>query len=155
MQLTSPAFSHGGNIPKQYTCQGDDVHPALEIAQVPSRTQSLALIMDDPDVPESIRADRMYVHWVMYNIDPTTTQIPERVLLPWTQGQNTSGSHGYMGPCPPDREHRYFFTLYALDTRLSLASGATKQELLQAMTRHILAEAVLMGRYVQFVKFSI
>jgi Raf kinase inhibitor-like YbhB/YbcL family protein len=147
VKLSSKAFKNNGAIPSKYTCQGIDINPPLDILDVPDGAKSLALIMDDPDVPERIRKDRMFVHWVAFNIDPDTRAIKEGVPTLGTLGQNTGGMSRYMGPCPPDREHRYFFKLYALDTTLSLTEGATKEEVLKAMNGHILAQAELMGRY--------
>ena len=149
MQITSPAFVREQVIPRKYSCQGEDINPPLEIKDLPEGTESLALILDDPDVPEYVRKDRMWVHWVVYNIDPKITKIEESSQPFGTVGKNTGGQESYMGPCPPDREHRYFFKLYALDTRLDLGPGATKEELLKAMDGHILAESQLMGTYVK------
>lgn len=147
MQLTSSAFKQNDLIPRKYTCQGIDMNPPLSITDVPAEAKSLALIMDDPDVPESVRKDKMWVHWVVFNIDPKITEIPEGVPTLGVVGQNTGKMNRYMGPCPPDREHRYFFKLYALDTKLQLIEGATKQELLSAMEGHILEKCELIGRY--------
>ncbi len=147
MKFKSSAFSEGGSIPRIYTCQGKDINPPLEISGVPSQAKTLALIMDDPDVPKQVRKDGLWVHWVVFNIDPKTTKIEENTPPFATYGSNTSKKQAYMGPCPPDREHRYFFKLYALDTRLSLPAGATKEEVEEAMEGHIVAEATLMGRY--------
>lgn len=147
MKLSSEAFKPNGKIPSKYTCQGQDINPPLEISDVPEGTKSLALIMDDPDVPERIRKDRMFVHWVIFNIDPKTRTIKENIPTIGILGQNTGGMSRYMGPCPPDKEHRYFFKLYALDTMLSLAAGATKEQLLKTMEGHILAQCELIGRY--------
>ncbi|SRR5581483_7706956 len=147
MKLTSPAFIEGGKIPSKFSCQGENVNPELLFKDVPSRTKALVLIVDDPDVPEFVRKDRMYDHWVIYNIPPTTMHIPENSPPLGIQGRNTSGDLGYTGPCPPDREHRYFFKLYALDAMLSLAEGASKAEVEKAMQGHIIAEAQLIGRY--------
>lgn len=152
MRIESPAFKEGASIPRKYTCQGVDINPPLIVLDIPQAAKSLALIMDDPDVPEHIRADRMWVHWVAFNIDPQTKEIAEGAPSLGTQGKNTGGQNRYMGPCPPDREHRYFFKLYALDSKLSLKEGATKEELLTAMEGHILEEAQLMGRYEQSYK---
>ena len=147
MKLSSKAFKHNEQIPRQYTCQGVDISPPLTIEGVPSGAKSLVLIMDDPDVPESRRKDRMWVHWVVFNIDPTTKTIEEGVPTLGTLGQNTGGMNRYMGPCPPDKEHRYFFKLYALGTTLSLPEGVTKEQVLQAIDGHIIAQCELMGRY--------
>lgn len=147
MKLTSPAFTEGGKIPSKFTCQGENINPELQFKDVPSHAKSLVLILDDPDVPEFVRKDRMYDHWVVYNIPPSTTHIPENSQAPGTQGRNTGGDLGYVGPCPPDREHRYFFKLYALDKMLSLAEGASKTDVEKAMQGHIIAKTHLMGRY--------
>src|SRR5437899_6967753 len=103
--------------------------------------------MDDPDVPVQLRKDQMWDHWVVYNIPPETKQFKEAATPPGIQGKNTSGQNKYQGPCPPDREHRYFFKLYALDAMLRLPPGASKKEVEQAMQGHILKEAHLMGKY--------
>lgn len=149
MKLKSSAFDHHGNIPRKYTCQGNDINPPLEIIDVPSNAQSLVLIMDDPDVPKDRRKDGMWVHWVVFNIDPKTTKIPENTPHFAKFGKNTEGKNAYQGPCPPDREHRYFFKLYALDSLLDLPEGSSKEEVLDAMRGHILQEAELMGLYVK------
>lgn len=146
MKLTSPAFKNGGKIPQKYTCQGEDTSPPLEIQEVPQGTKTLALLMDDPDVPLSLRPDGMWVHLVVYNIDSNIRVVEENARI-GTYGFNTDGRRKYMGPCPPDREHRYFFKLFALDTALGAIS--TKEELLKAMEGHILAQAELMGTYVK------
>ena len=103
--------------------------------------------MDDPDVPAFVRKDQMWDHWVIFNIPPETKHLTEGKTPPGIQGNNTSGNAEYEGPCPPDREHRYFFRLYALDTTLDLPTGATKQEVLGEMEGHILAQAELIGLY--------
>ena len=120
MKLASKAFAHGESIPAKYTCDGENISPPLEISDVPSEARSLVLIMDDPDVPRNIREDGMWDHWVVFNIPPTIGDIPEASAPEGTPGKGTSGDHGYFGPCPPDREHRYFFKLYALDATLDL-----------------------------------
>lgn len=149
MQLTSSAFHSNGSIPPKHTCDGEDVSPELFFAHVPAEAQSLVLIMDDPDVPRHLRADGMWDHWVVFNIPPHTTHISENTNPHGTLGKNSWGDNRYQGPAPPDREHRYFFKLYALDTKLSLPQGATKHAVEQAMQGHILAQAELMGRYVK------
>ncbi len=151
MELRSAAFVHNGTIPRQYTCDGANISPPLEWSNLPHSTRSLALIVDDPDAPDP-RAPRMrWVHWVLFNIPPTATGLPEAVaadrLPPGTrQGLNDWKRLGYGGPCPPIGRHRYIFTLYALDTILSLHQP-TRAELQAAMRTHILAEAVLIGTY--------
>jgi Raf kinase inhibitor-like YbhB/YbcL family protein len=147
MKLSSSAFEESGKIPSKYTCDGDNINPPLKISDVPSTTKSLALIMEDPDVPKDLRPDGMWDHWVVFNIPPGTPEIPEGQEPPGTHGVGTSGNQNYFGPCPPDREHRYFFKLFALDSELDLQKKATKPELEKAMEGHILEKAELMGRY--------
>jgi len=147
MKLTSKAFSEGGIIPSVYTCEGKNGNPPLEFHNVPAGAKSLVLIVDDPDVPASVRPDQMWDHWVVFNIPPETKLLTERTTPPGIQGKNTSGQSKYMGPCPPDREHRYFFKLYALDKMLDLTSNATKKEVELAMKGHVLADTHLMGKY--------
>lgn len=149
MKLTSTAFSEKGIIPSLYTCEGKNINPPLEISGVPANAKSLVLIMDDPDVPKTLRADGMYDHWVVFNIPPATRKIAENSTPHGVLGQNTGGKNQWIGPCPPDREHRYFFKLYALDKLLDLPAGSTKKQVEQAMKGHILAECQLMGRYEQ------
>lgn len=147
MDLTSPAFENKQTIPRKYTCQGEDISPPLVFSNIPDSTKTLALIMEDPDVPERIRKDQLWIHWVVYNLPPDLSGLKENQKVPGFLGLNTSGKAAYMGPCPPDREHRYFFTLYALDKNLDLPKGVSKKELLQAMEGHILAKAQLIGLY--------
>lgn len=147
MEITSSAFSNEGLIPAKYTCNGNNISPPLEWGGVPDKTKSLALIMDDPDAPMGT-----YDHWVVFNIPPTTTGFAEAVTgyPEGTQlGLNSSKKAAYTGPCPPDKIHRYFFKLYALDVLLDLKTGASKANVLSAMKGHILGEAQLMGRYDQ------
>lgn len=143
MTITSPAFGNKELIPSTFTCDGADVSPALNIGNVPPEARSLALIMDDPDAPGG-----MWVHWVVWNIDPTTREIKENGVPPGAkQGVNDFRKTPYGGPCPPSGTHRYFFKLYALDAMLDLGSGTTKGALEKAIKGHILAQAELMGRY--------
>ena len=148
MQLTSSKFFHNQSIPSTYTCDGVDISPPLSFSGVPENTQSLALIMEDPDVPVTVRPDGMWDHWIIFNIPPKTSgieegQVPEKSV----QGITTFGKTSYGGPCPPDREHRYFFRLYALDTILDLPEGSTKKEVIATMQGHILSSAELVGHY--------
>ncbi len=148
MKLSSSAFNEGGIIPSRYSCEGANVSPPLEFSEVPENTKSLVLIFDDPDVPRELRSDGIWVHWVLYNMKPDTRRIPEAAAAPGISGKTTFGHHNYGGPCPPDREHRYFFKLYALDCEtLDVAEDAGKKEIEHAMHGHIIAEAKLMGRY--------
>ncbi len=142
LRLTSPAFSSQGRIPSLYTCQGDDTSPPLKIESILSGTQSLVLIMDDPDAPMGT-----WDHWVVWNIPPTMTEIHEGEEPQGVGGKNSWGRTGYGGPCPPSGTHRYVFKLYALDTMLNLKKGATKREVEQAMQGHILAQTQLVGLY--------
>jgi Raf kinase inhibitor-like YbhB/YbcL family protein len=140
MVLTSSAFDHEGDIPQQYTCDGDDVSPPLQLSGVPQGTAGLVLIMEDPD------AGGTFDHWVNFDV-AVADSFPEDAGSLGTAGQTSFGRTGYGGPCPPSGTHRYFFTVYALDSDLGLAEGASKEEVLEAMDGHVLAEATLMGRY--------
>lgn len=148
--LTSSAFTHGGTIPARFTCDGENTNPPLAISDVPEGTQSLALIMDDPDVPKQLKPDGVFDHWTIFNIALDVREIKEGETL-GTLGMNGAGKKAYTGPCPPTQygptEHRYFFRLYALDTMLELQTGATKQEVLAAMEGHTLGTAELVGKY--------
>jgi Raf kinase inhibitor-like YbhB/YbcL family protein len=147
-ELTSTAFAHEGAVPSKYTCDGDDVSPPLEWGAPPASTQSLALIMDDPDAPAGT-----WVHWVLYDLPAEARTLSEAISsdadLPagGRHGTNSWGRTDYGGPCPPSGTHRYFFKLYALDTVLGLDAGASKEQLLQAMEGHILTQTELMGTY--------
>jgi len=147
MKLASPAFENGEKIPSRFTCDGAAVSPPLTISDVPSGAKSLVLIMDDPDVPRVLRSDGIWDHWVVFNIPVDTAEIAEGEEPDGTHGKGTGGNLNYFGPCPPDREHRYFFKVYALDAELDLPEGATKQQVESAMEGHVLATAELMGRY--------
>lgn len=148
MKLTSPAFEHESHIPQQYTCDGEELSPPLAISNIPSGTVSLVLIMDDPDVPKTIRPDGIWDHWIVFNISPSTTSIKEGSNPSGILGIGTGKNTGYQGPCPPKgQEHHYFFNLYALDTQLDLTEGATKKQVMDAMKDHVLAKAILIGRY--------
>lgn len=142
MKLSSPAFTAGQPIPDKYTCDGQDLIPPLEFSEVPPTAKSLALVMDDPDAPMGT-----WDHWLVWNIPAKTTRIAEGKAPEGVTGTNSWNKTTWGGPCPPDREHRYFFRLYALDTTLNLAARARKGELQKAMQGHIVAEAELMGRY--------
>ncbi|MBU0458194.1 YbhB/YbcL family Raf kinase inhibitor-like protein [Patescibacteria group bacterium] len=147
MELTAPAFANNGKIPSKFTCDGENINPALSFDDVPAQAQSLVLIMDDPDVPKSIREDGMWDHWVVFNIPPHTQGVNENGQPDGVAGSNTRGDLSYGGPCPPDREHRYFFKLYALDSELDLPEGSTKAEVEEGMRDHIIGEAELVGLY--------
>lgn len=140
MKLTSPAFKQGGAIPAKFTCDGADVSPPLEIADVPESTKSLVLIVDDPDARSST-----WLHWLVYNITPLS-RISEGDVR-GKQGMNDFGRKDYGGPCPPSGRHRYFFRLYALDSTLDLKEGASRKNVEKAMEGHVLEKAELMGLY--------
>jgi len=141
LQITSPSFEQGADIPTVFSCDGDDLSPELNIENIPDNTVTLALIMDDPDAPGGT-----WVHWVAFDFPPTDV-IPEGIPLLGIGGNNSWGTTGYGGPCPPSGTHRYFFKLFALDDALELPEGSTIEEVLGAMEGHILARGELMGRY--------
>lgn len=150
LTLYSPAFSHGGEIPTEYTCEGPDVSPELRWSGAPSGTKSFALIVDDPDAPDPAAPKMTWVHWVLYNLPADCSELPKGVRqLPTgtREGLNDWKRTGYGGPCPPIGRHRYFFKLYALDTVLPDLQTPTKADLEKAMEGHILARADLMGTY--------
>lgn len=149
VDLTSPAFMHEQNIPTEFTAAGSGAFPPLHIAAVPPATTSLALIVDDPDVPKSRRPSGIFDHWVVWNLPPSTTAIERLDAVPGIVGLNSRGEHGYVPPGPPPGtgSHRYYFTLYALDCSLTLDPATTKDELLAAIDGHIITTAVLLGRY--------
>jgi len=147
MRITSSIFEYNKAIPAKFTCDGENINPPLEFVDVPVNTRSLVLIMEDPDVPNSIRADGMWDHWIIFNIPPQTQGVAEGSEPGGVPGKNTGGNLSYGGPCPPDGEHRYYFKLFALDTMLDIPAGVTKRDVLAAMDTHILEQAELVGRY--------
>jgi Raf kinase inhibitor-like YbhB/YbcL family protein len=151
LTLTSSAFTAGGMIPSLYTCEGSDLSPPLAFAGVPAGTKSLALIIDDPDAPDPQAPQRVWVHWVVYNLPPDASGLAENAattgLPPGSAGGlNDWKKTAYGGPCPPIGRHRYFHKLYALDTRLDL-DRPTKAGLEAAMKGHVLGQAELIGTY--------
>lgn len=154
LTITSTAFSDGAAIPSKHTCEGDDTSPPLTWSGVPGGANSLVLIVDDPDAPDPAKPQRVWVHWVLYNLPPDSTGLAEGAaadaLPTGTEGGlNDWGRTGYGGPCPPIGRHRYFHKLYALDTRLSGLNSPTKAAVLAAMEGHVIAEAVVMGTYLK------
>lgn len=150
LTLSSPAFSNGGEIPAKYTCEGEDISPMLAWSGVPPDAKSLALIVDDPDAPDPAAPKVTWVHWVLYNIPPSASALPEaaRQLPAGTlQGLNDWKRTGYGGPCPPIGRHRYFHKLYALDAALPNLGEISKPKLEAAMKPHIIAQADLIGTY--------
>jgi Raf kinase inhibitor-like YbhB/YbcL family protein len=152
MTITSTAFAPGAAMPALYTCEGKDISPPLAWSGAPAGTKSLALIVDDPDAPDPAAPKMTWVHWVLYDIAPTTHGLPDAVqasALPsgTRQGVNDWGRTGYGGPCPPVGRHRYFHKLYALDTVLPDLKRPNKAALEKAMNGHVLAQAALIGTY--------
>jgi len=140
MKISSPEFKNQESIPKKFTCEGQDINPALIIEGIPEGSKSLALIMDDPDAPIGT-----WVHWVVFDI-PIISRIDEN-SVPGKLGITNSGRPDFHGPCPPSGTHRYFFKIYALDSVLNLKEGLSKGALEQAMKPHILEKAELVGLY--------
>jgi Raf kinase inhibitor-like YbhB/YbcL family protein len=146
--ITSTGFTDEDMIPRQYTCDGEDISPPLAWTGIPEGTKSLTLICDDPDAPVGT-----WVHWVLFNIPPSAKELGAKVPSKDTldngakHGTNDFGKLGYGGPCPPGGTHRYYFKLYALDAEIPSEAGITKAQLLKEMEGHILAEGQLMGRY--------
>jgi Raf kinase inhibitor-like YbhB/YbcL family protein len=150
LKIESQAFSHQGEIPKKYSCQGQDLSPPLSWGPVPEAAKSLALIVDDPDAPDPAAPKRVWVHWVLYDIPPTEKGLDEGAKQPPAgakDGLNDWGRPGYGGPCPPIGRHRYFFKLYALDVTLDDLERPKKADLEKAMVGHILAQGELIGTY--------
>ncbi len=152
MKITSSQFENNQSIPDTYTCdvgpRGAGTNPPLEFGDIPENTVSLVLTMHDPDVPTEFREDGNWDHWLIWNIDPSTTKVLEGTEPEGNSGLTTSETHAYVGPCPPDKEHRYYFRLYALDTTLELDPNTTRRaELEAAMEGHILEQVELMGTY--------
>jgi Raf kinase inhibitor-like YbhB/YbcL family protein len=152
LALSSPAFGPGAAIPTLFTCEGEDLSPALDWTGVPEKAQSLVLIVDDPDAPDP-KAPRMtWVHWVLYDIPPTARGLPQGVAsgdLPagTREGTNDWKRTGWGGPCPPIGRHRYFHKLYALDVLLPDLGTPTKPQVEAAMKGHVIARAELVGTY--------
>jgi len=146
LKLESSAFLDGKEIPRKYGYKNGNVRPQLTINGIPSNTQSLVIIMDDPDAQAAV--GKTWVHWVIWNIDPNINEISES-LIPSNalEGKTDFGEIGYGGPAPPDKRHTYFFKLYALDTKLDLEKGSSKQQIENAMEGHILEKTTLTGTY--------
>jgi Raf kinase inhibitor-like YbhB/YbcL family protein len=138
--VKSPAFENNKNIPKKYTCDSEDVNPPLTIESIPEGTESLVLIVDDPDAPMGT-----WDHWIVWDIPPAG-EIAEN-SVPGTEGMNSFNRTSYGGPCPPSGTHRYFFKVYALDKKLDLDSSARKKDVIDAMKNHIVAKGQLIGLY--------
>jgi Raf kinase inhibitor-like YbhB/YbcL family protein len=143
MQISSPAFSNGADIPTKHTCDGEDVAPPLEWSGVPKQSKSIAVICDDPDAPSGT-----FTHWVVYDIPASTQRLAERTST-GKAGVNSFGKTGFGGPCPPkkDQAHHYHFHVYALDVESLGPAGLSKEDAMQAMRGHIVAEGELVGTY--------
>lgn len=143
LHISSTAFKNQKFIPSRYTCEGENINPPIVFSEIPGQTKSLALIVDDPDAPSG-----NWVHWLIWNIDPVTSEIQENTRPKNAiEGTNSFGNKSWGGPCPPSGIHRYFFKVYALDIKLDIESSADKQQLERAMDGHILAKAALTGLY--------
>lgn len=147
MNLTSSVFEHNGKIPALYTCDGQDMNPPLFISDVPAKTKSLVLIMDDPDAVKP--TGKVWDHWLVWNIPSSLREIKEGEEPKGVFGLGSSRHLGYKGPCPPDGEHRYYFKLYALDKKLELPEGSGKVDIERAMDGHIIEQAELIGLYIR------
>jgi Raf kinase inhibitor-like YbhB/YbcL family protein len=142
LNVSSSAFENGGLIPSEFTCDDKDLSPPLSITNVPKNAKTLSIIMDDPDAPMGT-----FTHWIAWNIPHNKIQFAKGEKFDFAQGRTSFGATEYGGPCPPSGTHRYFFKIYALDTKLELKHGSGLKELQDAMSGHIIEEAVLMGKY--------
>lgn len=146
--LIESIFKSQESIPSKYTCDGENISPPLRFSHVPPEAKSLVLIVDDPDAPKGI-----FDHWIVWNLPPDLKELSEdapefaRLSTPPLQGLNGFAKSYYLGPCPPDGRHRYYFKLYALDSQLSLPEGSSKKEVEEAMQGHVLCQTELMGTY--------
>ncbi|XGI84634.1 YbhB/YbcL family Raf kinase inhibitor-like protein [Halorutilales archaeon Cl-col2-1] len=148
MRLSSPAFEDGGEIPREYGYTNRNVSPPLEVDEVPDEAESLVLIVDDPDAVEP--AGKVWDHWVVWNLDPSTREISEDAdvgSLGGVEAKNDYGDRGYGGPNPPDREHSYRIRIYAVDTTLDIPETSTKEDVLDAVDGHVVSEAGISGRF--------
>jgi len=146
LKLESSAFLDGEEIPRKYGYKNGNIRPQLTINGITSNTQSLVIVMDDPDAQAVV--GKIWVHWVIWNIDPSTNEISESLIpLNALEGKTDFGEIGYGGPAPPDKRHTYFFKLYALDIKLDLEKGSSKQQIENAMEGHILEKTALTGTY--------
>ena len=144
--LESSAFSTGGEIPKKHGYKNGNISPPLKISGLPQETKSLALIMDDPDAMGAV--GKVWVHWLIWNIEPSITEILESSPPSGSvEGKTDFGEIGYGGPAPPDKRHTYIFKLYALKSKIDLPKGSTKDQLEQAIKDKILSKFTLKGTY--------
>lgn len=140
IKVSSIAFKHNGFIPAKYTCDGTNISPPLTIGELPERTKSLVIVVEDPDAPI-----RSWVHWIVWNVLPTHTI--QEASIPGIEGRNDFQQNHYGGPCPPSGTHHYYFKIYALDDVLSINKGAARHEVEKAMNSHIIAKGELVGLY--------
>lgn len=150
MIIKSEAFENNDKIPSRFTCDGEGINPHLSFEEVPENAKSLALIIDDPDIPDIVKnryGIQVWDHWIVFNIPPGLKGVEENSVPNGIVGKNTSEENRYGSPCPPDREHRYFFKLYALDIVLDISPNSKAQDLINAMEGHILEKAELIGKY--------
>ena len=153
LTVTSASFAPNGPMASKFTCEGEETSPALAWSEPPTGTKSIAVIVDDPDAPDPAAPKMVFVHWVLYDVPPTTKELPEGVQNAANagagarDGKNDFGQTGWQGPCPPKGRHRYFHKVYALDTVLSDLGTPTKAALEKAMSGHVLAKGELVGTY--------
>ena len=146
MNVESSAFQNGSEIPRKYGYKKENINPPIIIKEIPDQTKSIALIMDDPDAMGAV--GKIWVHWIVWNIDPNTSEIKENsVPSNSIQGKTDFGEIAYGGPAPPDKEHTYIFKVYALDEKLNIKEGSSKSQVEDAMNGHVLSEAKLEGTY--------
>jgi len=146
MKLESSAFQNGAEIPRKYGYKKNNINPPLKFTDIPDTAKSLVVIMDDPDAMGAV--GKIWVHWVIWNIEPSNNEIMENSIPSNSvQGKTDFGEIGYGGPAPPDKEHTYVFKLYALDDKLTLPSGSSKSQIEDALKNHVIAESKLEGRY--------
>ena len=142
MKMSSTAFQNNNSIPKKYTCDGENLSPPLKISDIPKKTKSIALIVDDPDATIGT-----FTHWVIWGISPKKSQFGEGEKKGFSEGITGFGKTGYSGPCPPSGTHRYFFKLYALDSAIDISTKSNKQDLLASIQNHVIQTATLIGKY--------
>ena len=146
LTLETKSFENGGMIPKKYGYKHGNISPSLKIDGIPQNTVSLVMVMDDPDAMGAV--GKIWVHWIVWNIDPKDSEFNENSIpTNCIEGKNDFNEIGYGGPAPPDKEHTYIFKLYALDEKLNVQRGATKKEIESAIKDHIISESALEGKY--------
>lgn len=150
LSVSSPAFAHQGAIPARYTCEGANVSPPLVIGEVPATAKSLAVVIEDPDAPDPAAPQRVWTHFIAYDLPANTRQLEEGAgnrASRGRRGKNDWGKAEYSGPCPPIGRHRYFVKVYALDTELGDLHEPAKAKLLEALQGHVIASGEMVGTY--------